>query len=224
MTPTTPQAISWTPINTAPTVNLDGLAERFRAYASTLSTAIQSDALMPYTRSVEIVSALIERSPSLQRTLSVSVSLIIDHPASTADSLAKRPRWKNQEYRQAYMEAAIEQGIAWQIKVNRERRQWSQKDLARLIDTRQSAISRAEDPEYGRHRIETLTKIANAFDCALQVRFVPYSSLARDSADLSQDTLYAPSFDEECHHEENRHESGTLPSQRALASQHHPRP
>ncbi|MBU1690510.1 MAG: helix-turn-helix domain-containing protein [Gammaproteobacteria bacterium] len=111
--------------------------------------------------------------------------------------LKKRRKWRNQEYRHSYMEAAIEQGVAWQIKINREKRNLSQGELANMIGSQQSAISRVEDTSYGRHRLETLTKIANAFDCALQVRFIPYSKLARDSDDLSPKALYAESYTEE---------------------------
>lgn len=120
---------------------------------------------------------------------------LVEH--SPIHYLVRRKKWGNSEYRHAYMESAIEQGVAWQIRINRERRGLSQSDLARLIGSKQSAISRVEDESYGRHRLETLVKIANAFDCVLQVRFVPYSKLARDSEDLSPTALYARSYVEE---------------------------
>lgn len=105
-----------------------------------------------------------------------------------------RDEWADQEYRQAYMEAAVEQGIAWQIKINREARKISQSAMAALLGTRQSAVSRLEDPEYGAHSLDTLKKIANIFDCALLVRLVPYSVLAREVECLSREDLYAESF------------------------------
>lgn len=111
--------------------------------------------------------------------------------------LSNRRKWRNTEYRHAYMESAVEQGIAWQIKINRERRQMSQSKLAEAIGSQQSAVSRAEDPSYGRHSLDTLVKIAHVFDCALQVKFIPYSKLARESADLSPAAIYAPSYSEE---------------------------
>ena len=111
--------------------------------------------------------------------------------------LLNRRKWKKKEYRHAYMESAVEQGIAWQIKINRERRSLSQARLAEEIGSKQAAISRAEDPSYGRHSLDMLMRIANAFDCALQVKFVPYSKLARDSHDLSHAALYAHSYSEE---------------------------
>lgn len=108
-----------------------------------------------------------------------------------------REEWADEEYRHAYMEAAVEQGVAWQIKINREARGISQSALAMLLGTKQSAVSRLEDPEYGAHSLDTLKKVANIFDCALLVRLVPYSVLARESECLSREDLFAESFDEE---------------------------
>ena len=105
--------------------------------------------------------------------------------------LIGRRKWRNTEYRRAYMEAAVEQGIAWQIKINRERSQLGQSQLGEMIGTSQPGVSRLEDPSYGRHSLDTLMKIANAFDCALQVKFVPYSKLARESHDLAPEFMYA---------------------------------
>lgn len=111
--------------------------------------------------------------------------------------LSRRPKWSDREYREAYMEAAIEQGVAWQIRINRLNRRLSQAELARAIGTQQSAISRLEDPEYGRHNLDTLVHIAKAFDCALLVKFVPYSILAADSENLSEDDQYAIPYSQE---------------------------
>lgn len=111
--------------------------------------------------------------------------------------LATRAEWKDRAYREAYAEEAINQGIAWQIKINRERRGLSQKQLATLLNTQQSAVSRLEDPDYGGHSLETLKSVARAFDCALLVKLVSYSTLDADSQRLSEDDQYAPPFEEE---------------------------
>lgn len=84
--------------------------------------------------------------------------------------------------------------MAWQIKVNRQVRGLSQGELAQILGTRQSAVSRLEDPSYGAHSLETLISVAKAFDCALSVRFVPYSELAKQSADLSPEALVVEPF------------------------------
>lgn len=111
--------------------------------------------------------------------------------------LESKPKWRDAEYRQEYMECATHQTIAWQIKINREKRSLTQANLAKLIGTTQSGISRAEDIEYGKHNLATLLKIANAFDCALMVNFVSYSELAYQSHKLSEDDLYASAYSEE---------------------------
>ena len=113
------------------------------------------------------------------------------------DLLKSKCEWEDKEFREAYAEAAVEQGIAWQVKTNREMRGLTQKSLAELTHSRQSSISRMEDPEYGRHSLSALMKIAAAFDCALLVKFVAFSTLARESQCLSSDRLYAPSYTEE---------------------------
>lgn len=92
------------------------------------------------------------------------------------------------------MEAAVEQGVAWQIKINRQHRRLSQRALASALGTKQSAVSRLEDPEYGSHSLETLLEVAKVFDCALSVKFVSYSDLATDSENLSEADQYAPPY------------------------------
>lgn len=111
--------------------------------------------------------------------------------------LIKRPKWRDKEYRDAYMEASIEQGIAWQIQINRKFRGLSQTDLAKAIGTRQSAISRLEDPAYGAQSLDTLVNIAKSFDCALSVKFVSFSHLAYESEKLGESDQYAATFMEE---------------------------
>lgn len=118
-------------------------------------------------------------------------ALVSDKLTSPLDA---KPKWRDREYREAYMEAAIEQGVAWQIRINRKFRNMSQTDLAHAIGTKQSAISRFEDPEYGAHSLETLKQIANAFDCALSVKFISYGDLARQSERLSETDQYAVPF------------------------------
>lgn len=111
--------------------------------------------------------------------------------------LVRRPKWQDKEYRDAYMEASIEQGIAWQIRANRSLRGITQSDLATAIGTQQSAISRLEDPTYGAHSLETLVSIAKSFDCALSVKFISFSHLAYESEKLGESDLYAATFMEE---------------------------
>jgi transcriptional regulator with XRE-family HTH domain len=71
----------------------------------------------------------------------------------------------------------------------------TQKDLAAAIGTRQSAISRVEDPAYGRINLATLGKIADVFKCALLLRFVPYDQFAEQTRDTSMAALTVKPFE-----------------------------
>lgn len=111
--------------------------------------------------------------------------------------ISSRRDWLKDDERKAYMEATVEQDIAWQIASNRRARRWSQKELATRLGTRQSAVARLEDSTYGRHSIQALVKVAHAFDCALRVVLVSYSTLAKEAADTSDEALYVAPFADE---------------------------
>ncbi len=133
-------------------------------------------------------------SPPGAQTLPRGVQTIL---LQASPATYHRPEWLDSEYRQAYLEASIEQGIAWQIRSNREARNMTQAELASKIGSQQSAVSRMEDPEYGGHSLGTLVKVANAFDCAIEIKFIPYSKLATDAEDLSPEALFARPFSDE---------------------------
>lgn len=134
---------------------------------------------------------------TVKSQLSESTVFEMKKSASSRSILESKPKWKDAEYRHAYMESAVHQTIAWQIRINREHRNLTQQQLAQSIGTRQSAVSRAEDTEYGNHNLRTLIKIAHALDCALVVNFVSYSELVYQSNRLSKSHLIACSFEEE---------------------------
>lgn len=102
--------------------------------------------------------------------------------------------WNDLQYRQATLEAELEQGISWQVRINREERGWKQLDLGKKMGTGQSAISKLENPEGGDIQLSTLIKAAHAFDCALLVRFVSYSEFKAAIADVRPDRLLACDF------------------------------
>ena len=111
------------------------------------------------------------------------------------NALLERDDWQDIESRQAYMEACVEQDIAWQISINRKARHLTQKQMAESIGTTQTSIARWEDPSYGKHSISALIKIAHVFDCALMVRLVPYSKLAEITKDTSDSAYLAKSYE-----------------------------
>lgn len=112
--------------------------------------------------------------------------------------MKKLNRLKKKAYRDAYINGQIDQGLAYQIKANREARGWDQKELARRIGLKsQSAVARLEDPSYGRLSLSSLKKIASAFDVGLLVKLVPFSRTLTETENLSTEALTVKSFDEE---------------------------
>ena len=110
----------------------------------------------------------------------------------TLKSLSLKPK------REAYVRAHAQHGLAHQIRMLREHRGWTQADLARKIGARnQSTVARLEDPSYGKYSVSSLLKLASAFDVAALVKFVSFSELLEETADVSPLALTALSFGEE---------------------------
>jgi transcriptional regulator with XRE-family HTH domain len=108
--------------------------------------------------------------------------------------------WKKlarKSYRDAFVCAHISNTVAGQIALLRAKRGWTQKELAEKSGMKQSRISALEDPNYENYEVGTLRRIASAFDVALSVRFLPFSSLAEQAANISEAHLWVPSFGED---------------------------
>ncbi len=88
-----------------------------------------------------------------------------------AEALVERSVASHSEHRHAQM----------QIHALRRLRGWDQKTLAHLIHSAQSAVSRMEDPNYGKHSVRTLLKLAHAFECELVIQFVHVQALQSQS-------------------------------------------
>ena len=70
--------------------------------------------------------------------------------------------------------------IAQQVTEQRQARRLSQRELAELCGTTQSAIARLESGSRP-PRLDTLLRIASALDCELSVRFRPRTRTRRSS-------------------------------------------
>ena len=92
---------------------------------------------------------------------------------------------RNKEYRDSFVASQISNTIAAQIFSLREARGWKQAEVAARAGMKQSRISDLEDPNYENYQTRTLVKLASAFDVGLVVRFVPFSELAKLSANIS---------------------------------------
>lgn len=84
---------------------------------------------------------------------------------------------KGRDARARFVESHLAKGIGFQLRALRDREKLSQQELAQKAGTTQNAISRLESSRYGKPTITTLKKMAEVFDVALVVRFVPYSQL-----------------------------------------------
>lgn len=106
----------------------------------------------------------------------------------------KLERFKTKDYRDSYMSGRVRGSIALQIRQLREDENLLQSAFAKKIGTWQSVISRLEDTEYGRVRVQTLIDIACAMEVALVVKFVSYDDFFAQLGDITPASLHAETF------------------------------
>jgi transcriptional regulator with XRE-family HTH domain len=103
-------------------------------------------------------------------------------------------KFRDPEYRHEYLESFLDSLVTGQIRELRESRGWSQEDLAKKLKTTQSAISRLESPSYFKWKIDTLKKLARAFDMAFVGKFVSFGDALDDIEHFGLDKLARPDF------------------------------
>jgi transcriptional regulator with XRE-family HTH domain len=111
---------------------------------------------------------------------------------------------RGRETRARFVESHLNKGLAFQIQSLRDRKDWSQQELADKLGTNQNAVYRLENPGYGKPTLTTLKKVAAVFDVALVVRFVPFSQVVNwvsgtpfIDRGLTPSALEVPSFEDE---------------------------
>lgn len=87
---------------------------------------------------------------------------------------------RDDEFCEGYSESFLDSYVATQIKVLREEREMTQKQLADLLKTSQTVISRIESINYSAWNIGTLKRLARAFKVRLKVSFETCGSLVDD--------------------------------------------
>lgn len=103
----------------------------------------------------------------------------------------------DKEYAHAYMEEFSNMAIAAQIKVLREQRGWTQKQLAQASGMKQERICALEDVDYDAWTIKVLRRLAKAFDLTVKVSFEKFSSSILDVSKISAETLKRTSREED---------------------------
>jgi transcriptional regulator with XRE-family HTH domain len=114
---------------------------------------------------------------------------------STISKIAEK--LKELAYRKAYIASQINIGIPFQIRALMKARGWTQETLAEKTGMLQPRISGLMKPGKTRPNIETLRRVAEAFDCALLVRFAPFSELAKWAENFEPDSFNVPSFNDD---------------------------
>jgi len=103
-----------------------------------------------------------------------------------------------------FVNSNLAKNLAFQIRSMRDCKNWNQDELAERVEMNQNAISRLENPFYGKPTLTTLKRIAAVFDVGLMVRFVPFGQLVHwvsgtpflDKG-LSPESMAVPSFADE---------------------------
>ncbi|GEM_PF-1176707 len=104
---------------------------------------------------------------------------------------------QDKAYRDAFVNERVKTLVPIQINTLRKQKRKSQKELAKLANTKQSAISRAENPNYGNLSINTLLDIAHGLDVGLLIKFAPFTRLLTEFEDLAPEALFVKDFESE---------------------------
>lgn len=97
--------------------------------------------------------------------------------------------FSDRDYAHAYMESHAVSRIAAQIHAIRKQRGWSQIRLAHEAGIAQERVSKIESADFDSLTMKTLQKFARAFDCHLNVSYVPFSKGILDTTNLSPERL-----------------------------------
>jgi len=121
------------------------------------------------------------------------------------ESLLRRLR-RSSETRARFVESHLDKSIAFQVRALRADKKWTQAVFAGKlgIGSPNNVSARLENPNYGKHSLSTLKKIAASCDVALVVWFIPFSRFLdwvtgtpyKDPG-LSESFYRIPTFEEE---------------------------
>lgn len=103
----------------------------------------------------------------------------------------------NKEFAHAYVDEFLNVSIATQIKVLREQLRLSQSDLAELAGMKQERICVLENVNYSSWSINTLRRIAKAFDVTLRVSFETFGTTLQAMDKLNRPCLQREPREEE---------------------------
>jgi len=126
------------------------------------------------------------------------------------DSL--KQAFKDKDYRHGYVDEFLNASIATQIKVLREQRGWTQKELADYAKMKQPRISVMENVNYSSWSIKILRELAEAFDLTLRVSFESFGTRINDIERFGRKALERLSFKDDPVFAERKEEETGLPN------------
>jgi transcriptional regulator with XRE-family HTH domain len=100
----------------------------------------------------------------------------------------------DEESRYVYADSVTNSFITGQIKALREARGLTQDQLAELVGTKQSGISRWQSTGYAGCKVDTLRKFARAFGVRLKISFEEFSTLPTDIGGFTSERLTPQEF------------------------------
>ncbi len=105
---------------------------------------------------------------------------------------------KSKAHRDAFVSAHIKEALSFQIRALRKQRKWTQKKLGEMAGFKQSKISDFENPNYPSDlSLDTVKRLASAFDVVLVVRFVSFGDQISWVSDLVPGSLEVVSFSDD---------------------------
>ena len=113
---------------------------------------------------------------------------------------SRSDKLQEKEYRDAFVNSLLNIQLPFQIRALREARSWRQSDLAAKADMKQSRISKLEKPGEGGINLDTLIRLASAFDIGLLVKFASFKEIVAWSETFNPDTFTVPSYHDEDFH------------------------
>lgn len=122
-----------------------------------------------------------------------------------------RKKFSDREIAHAYVDEFLNMSIATQLKVLREQRRLTQKSLAELAGMKQERISVLENVNYSSWSINTLRKLAAAFDVRLRVSFETFGSCLAEMENFTRESLERMSREEELALEEKLETASIFP-------------
>jgi transcriptional regulator with XRE-family HTH domain len=104
---------------------------------------------------------------------------------------------KDEDSRYAYADAVTNAFLTGQIKALREERNLTQEQLADLVGTQQSGISRWLNSGFSTCKVDTLRKFARAYGVRLRISFEPFGTLPTDVRGFTKERLAPRKFEDD---------------------------